>query len=61
MATKRGGGMCYHFEKNKFVLRFTSWVTKEFRSLFDNGGMLDGNQIFWVAQKGMGRKGMKWQ
>jgi hypothetical protein len=61
MVTKRGGGMCYHFGEKKFILHFTSWVIKEFWSPSDNGGMLDGNQIFSVTQKGMGKKGMKWQ
>jgi hypothetical protein len=49
------------FGKKKFISHFTSWATKKFQLPYDNGGMLNGNQIFSVAQKGMGGNGMKWQ
>jgi hypothetical protein len=43
--------------KNKFILHFTFWATKEFQSPFNNGGMSDGNQIFFGRPKRHGREG----
>ncbi len=51
MATKRGGGLCYHFGEKKFMPCFPSSMTKNFCLPFDGVGVSDGDWIFLVATK----------
>jgi len=50
---QKGWGLWYFFGKKiNFMLRFLSWVMKEFRLSFDGVGVLDGDRNSLLATKG---------
>jgi hypothetical protein len=57
---RKGWGMCYHFGKK--TIHPPLYLLSDQRILITIQYIVsNGVQIFLVTQKGMGRKGMKWQ